>query len=146
VAARRGALTRRADHQPGFTDAPGLPQGSRRQQAQEKNVKAVLVVEDRDTGYVILDVASIPDMTAIGPTIDLSVQPGLDFQDAICGDDNDVIWVQTDRPDGTIGVEIRRFETEGYEALQAMLAGPSYQIPSCTVLLDYAEYERQLAG
>ena len=104
-------------------------------------MKAVLVIEDRDTGYVILDRESVPDVTAIGQEIDLTLR-GVSLRDVITSSDMDMLWVQTDNPDHTITVEIGRQDDDF--TLDKVLDGPdtSYPIPSGEILLDFAEYVR----
>jgi hypothetical protein len=106
-------------------------------------MKVVLVVEDRDTGYVILDRASVPDVAAIGQEMELKLR-NVSLDEAV--NDASLLWVQTDNPDGSITLEIGR--EEGEFSVEKVLNGPStsYPIPSGDILLDMAEYDKRCEG
>lgn len=91
-------------------------------------MKTMLLVEDRDSGFLFLDVANAPDDAH---PMDFSLAPGVLFSDA--DDDDKVVWLSTDTAIRVVPRETVDFENSTFDK--------EWPIPSCSICLTKADYE-----
>ncbi len=94
-------------------------------------MKAMLLVEDRDSGFLFLDTANAPEGAA---PMDFTLAPGVLLADA--EDDDKVVWLSTDT-----AIRVVPRETVDFSAPM----DKEWPIPSCAVCLTAAEYETLVA-
>ena len=95
-------------------------------------MKTMMLVEDRESGFLFLDVENAPDDTH---PMDFSLAPGVIFGDV--NNEDKVIWLATDTAIRVVPRETVDFENDPFDK--------EWPIPNCTLCLTKADYETLLS-
>jgi hypothetical protein len=86
-------------------------------------LKALMYVEDRDNGFIVLDVTSQPDDDK-GHPVEFKLAPDVTLQHVVCEDETDITWLQTDKPGEMTLIEVTHEQPDFDNATR-------FPIPSC---------------